>query len=67
MVFTSPVWLARNKVIFQDITIPPHVYASKNLSILDHFPQSTGLCKQRRIIEETIDKIGCRSYFDGAT
>ena len=33
------VWLARNKVIFQDVKAHAMVYASKSVSILESFPQ----------------------------
>ena len=54
--------------MFQDLSIPPHVYASKSLAILDHFQaQSIGSPKLRRICDKNIDKTGCWSYFDGAS
>ena len=33
------VWLARNKVIFQDVKAHAMVYASKSVYILEYFPQ----------------------------
>ena len=49
--------LGRRKVIFQDLSIPPQVYDSKRLAILDHFQaQYIGPPKQRRICEENIHK-----------
>ena len=50
--------LARNQAIFHDVFIPPKVYAWKFLAILSHFLQLDGTQKERRIVEEVMDKFG---------
>ena len=60
-------WMYRNKTIFNDLSAAPEAYASKSLTILEHFPQDVGPPKVRKVVEDIIDKHSSWSYFDGAS
>ena len=48
------VWIACNQDIFHDNIVPPYIYASKSLSILDSSPQLLDQPQQRIICEGAI-------------
>ena len=52
-------WLARNKDIFNNVFIPPEIYASKILANLSHFLQDDRPLIVRRVVEEFIDRLSC--------
>ena len=53
------------KAIFEDAFIDPSMYVIFFLAIVSHFPQLCDCRKEKRIIEEQIDRIGGWAYFDG--
>ena len=61
------IWLARNRVVFDDMILLPTQYVTKYLSILTNFPQSGAIKKIRNVVEETINIKGRWVYFDGAS
>jgi len=61
------IWLAQNKVIFQDIWTSPSLVANQSLEILHFFPQS-GEKESSRILRDIgIDMTYPWAFFDGAS
>lgn len=61
------IWLAQNKVIFQDKWTPPSIVAAQSLGILHFFPRSIEKGGPRILRDIGIDKSFPWAFFDGAS
>jgi len=66
-IFIWGIWIARNKVIFQDYRTPLETVAAQAVSIVQHYRVPGRECKSRDIRVEQIDKKMPWGYFDGAS
>ena len=67
LVIIRGAWLARNHMLFQNKFIPPRVYATKSMAIMEHYSRVSKSISITPIIEEFIDHSFPWCLFNGAT
>jgi ribonuclease HI len=61
------VWLARNTLIFKEVSVAPEITTLKSIAIYSTYSPTVGRVKTRIIQEEEIDKTKPWGFFDGAS
>jgi len=66
LLVTWGIWLARNKVIFNDKPSLPEITSAMAVGLYNAFPEHIRAAKQKRDLEVNIDRTVPWGFFDGA-